>query len=561
MAESGLASIPEIEEPLEAEVESDIPYPEAPVPSFSIGGFLGKLVNVVLRSIMGIISSLLSVLGYISWASTQAIGTVLDGPKNLWKKNSGALVSLVVLALAIYVLRQGGTTVPWIAPPKPADYTPPETPAVDISELSARLQTVERALYESNADSRHSQRRIENDLTKSVSDFSDKLSALDRRLTADSSKISEVDIRNQMTTNGINTLKRSVEDLQRKIQDGALSGQKNGKEEVLKELEGLKVQWREADERFGILEGEVKEALELGRSVSKPETGNAPSWWNKISGKPLSAVTIKSTDGQDLTEMIHELIGSITSNWSKDTLARPDFALNSVGAQIIPSLTSATYSVSPDSVVGKAIGFVTGSGYATGRSPINAIHPQSYAGRCWPFPGSEGQLGVKLARRAYISDITIDHVAKEVAFDLRSTPRQIEVWGLVEGQENPAKVAGWLADRRRRRTDAFESGLAMDPKDEEWEAPKLLPKDAQYIRIAKFLYDVHSTRNIQTFPVDSEVRALGVDFGVVVLVVKSNWGRPEYTCLYRFRVHGEMVEEIPPLYESLSEEQTADPSP
>ena len=565
MAEGGLASIPEIEEPLETDVDPDVPHPIKSTPSFSIGGFLGKLVNVILRSIMGIISSIFSVLAYISWVSTQALGAVLDGPRNLWKSNSGALVSIVVLILAVYVLRQGGITVSWITPSKPIDYTPPGTPAADVSELSSRLQALERALYEFGGDSRHSQRRIENDLTKSVSDFLDKLSALDKRLTADVSKINEAESQNHQTANkGITAIKKSVEDLQKKIQDGTLPGQKSGKDDggskeleklLEKQREELKAKWRVFEERIGTVEGDVKEALELGKSVSKAGTGNAPAWWNKVASKPLSTLTIKSTDGQDVTALIHQMVDSVTSNWSKDVLARPDFALHSAGAQIIPSLTSTTYSISPEGVVGKAFGFVTGSGYASGLSPINALHPYNYAGRCWPFKGSEGQLGVKLARRTYISDVTIDHVAREVAFDLRSTPRQMEVWGLVEGQDNLAKVAGWLADRQRRRSDAVESGNVMDPKDEEWEIPKHLPKDAQYIPVAKFLYDVHSTRNIQTFPVDSEVRALGVDFGVVVLLVKNNWGRPEYTCLYRFRVHGDMVGEIPPLYEPPSDEQ------
>lgn len=567
MAEDGLASIPEIEEPLETEVESDVPRPATSASSFSIGGLLGKAVNLVLRSVMGIVSSVLSVLGYISWASTQALGTVLDGPKSLWKNNSGTLVSLAVLALAVYVLRNSSITPSWTTPSKPADYTPPETPAADISELAARLQTVERALYESNADSQHSQRRI-NDLTKSVSDSFEKLSGLDRRLTADVSKISEVDSQKyQMVNKGISAIKKTVEDLQRKIQDESLPGQKGGKGDVTskeleklleKQREDLKAQWSVFEERIGTLEGGVKEALELNKPIGKPGAGNAPGWWNKVTGKPSSAVTIKSTDGQDVTALIHDIVDSITSNWSKDNLARPDFALHPAGAQVIPSLTSTTYNISPDTIVGKAVGFVTGIGYATGLSPINALHPQSYAGHCWPFQGSEGQLGVKLARRAYISDITIDHVAKELGFDLRSTPRQMEVWGLVEGQDNLAKATRWLTDRQRRRFDALESGLPMDPKDEEWEVPKPLPKDAKYIRIAKFLYDAHSTKNIQTFPVDPEVRALGVDFGVVVLVVKNNWGMPEFTCLYRFRVHGEMFGEIPPLYEPPSEEQTSE---
>jgi SUN domain-containing protein 1/2 len=563
MAESGLASIPEIEEPLETDLDPDVPLSKSSGSSFSIGGFLGKLVNVILRSIMNIVSSIFSALGYISWASTQALGIALEGPKNLWKNNSGALVSLVVLALAVYALRQGGTTIPWIAPSRPAEYTPPESPAADVSELSTRLQAVERAMYELGADSRHSHRRIENDLTKTASDFLDKLSALDKRLTADVSKINEADGKDRQTTNsGIAALKKSIEELQKKIQDGSLPGQKGDEsskelEKLLeKQREALKAEWKVIEERVGTVEGDVKEALELGKSIPKTGAGNAPAWWNKITGKPLSEVTIKSTDGQDVTALIRQMVDSATSNWSKDVLARPDFALHSTGAQIIPSLTSATYSISPEGAFGKAVGFVTGSGHATGLSPINALHPQNYAGRCWPFKGSEGQLGVKLALRTYISDITIDHVAKEVAFDLRSTPRQMEVWGLVEGQDNLAKVAGWLADRQRRRSDAVEFGNAMDPKDEEWEVPEHLPKDAQYIRVANFLFDVHSTKNIQTFPVDSEVRALGVDFGVVVLVIKNNWGRSEYTCLYRFRVHGDMVGEIPPLYEPPSEEQT-----
>ena len=570
MAENGLASIPEIEEPLETDVEPDVPHPKPFVSSFSIGGFLGKLVNVILRSIMGTVSSAFSVLGYISWASTQVLGTVLDGPKNLWKSNSGTLISLMVLAFAVYILRQGGAAVSWTAPAKPADYTPPETPAVDVSELSTRLQALERALYEFGTDSRHSQRRVENDLTKSVSDFLDKLSALDKRLTADVSKIHEADSQNRQTTNkGITAIKKSVEDLQKKIQDGTLPGQKSGKDDgsskeleklLEKQGEDLKAKWKALEERIGTVEGDVKEALELGKSVSKTDAGNTPAWWNKISSKPLSTVTIKSTDGQDVTALIHQMVDSITSKWSKDVLARPDFALHSGGAQVIPALTSATYSISPEGVVGKAVGFVTGSGYASGLSPINALYPHNYAGRCWPFKGSEGQLGVKLADRVHISDITIDHVAKEVAFDLRSTPRQMEVWGLVEGQDNLAKVASWLADRQRRRSDAVESGYPMDPKDEEWEVPKHLPKDVQYIRIAKFLYDAHSTRNIQTFPVDSEVRALNVDFGVVVLVVKNNWGRPEYTCLYRFRVHGDTARENLPLYEPPPEEQASEQS-
>jgi len=35
------------------------------------------------------------------------------------------------------------------------------------------------------------------------------------------------------------------------------------------------------------------------------------------------------------------------------------------------------------------------------------------------------------------------------------------------------------------------------------------------------------------------VKDLELDFGVVALVIKNNWGKDSYTCLYRFRVHGQ----------------------
>ena len=68
---------------------------------------------------------------------------------------------------------------------------------------------------------------------------------------------------------------------------------------------------------------------------------------------------------------------------------------------------------------------------------------------------------------------------------------------------------------------------------------------APYIRLASFTYDIHAPKHVQTFPIREEVAGLGVDFGVVVLRVKSNWGRDEFTCLYRFRVHGQRLVPVP----------------
>ncbi|KAJ3510976.1 hypothetical protein NLJ89_g4374 [Agrocybe chaxingu] len=121
-------------------------------------------------------------------------------------------------------------------------------------------------------------------------------------------------------------------------------------------------------------------------------------------------------------------------------------------------------------------------------------------------------------------------------------PREMEVWGMVEGKDNIGRLKAWKDERAARKemgqVDEYES-VAY---------PKTLPKHPEYIRLANFTYDIHAPQYMQTFPVDPEVKALGIDFGIVALRVLNNWGRDEYTCLYRFRVHGQRIGEIPEPY-------------
>ncbi|KIY50691.1 hypothetical protein FISHEDRAFT_15999, partial [Fistulina hepatica ATCC 64428] len=120
---------------------------------------------------------------------------------------------------------------------------------------------------------------------------------------------------------------------------------------------------------------------------------------------------------------------------------KPDYALATGGARVIPSLTSKTYTISPKSPFFRALGFFTGgNGYAEGRPPVTALHYDSHSGMCWPFDGSHGQLGVVLARPVRVHEITIDHLAREVAFDRSSAPREMEVWALAEGASNREKL-------------------------------------------------------------------------------------------------------------------------
>lgn len=107
---------------------------------------------------------------------------------------------------------------------------------------------------------------------------------------------------------------------------------------------------------------------------------------------------------------------------------------------------------------------------------------------------------------------------------------------MVDGEENVAKVKNW----REATTKEARRERAGDGDGDSTIGQSMgLADPLQYLRIATFSYDLYTTHNIQTFPVDEEISRLGIDFGIVILRIKSNWGREEYTCLYRFRVHGQ----------------------
>lgn len=419
-------------------------------------------------------------------------------------------------------------------------YTAPDAPAADIAELSARLQRIENALSGISLDADRGRMRVEND-AKSQLELIGRLGALEDKVVMESRKALEAGIQHRNAAKeGLQVVRHEMEVLQAQVQQQ----QHHEKWDAVGGDEEAKAKLKALEDRVGSMEGGVKEALELGKKAGST-AGTGSAWWSKLASGSASkaGLTIKSSDGQDVSALIGHLVDSAVSMYSKDIVARPDFALHSNGAFTLPLLTSPTYELRPTTLRGQIIGSLTGKEYFIGRPPLTALHHETQNGYCWPFHGTEGQLGVSLAVPISITEVTIDHVPKEVALDMRSAPRDMELWGLVEGADNIVKVKEWTEEKARRKEEARQKGEVVEE-----EYPKTLPKWPQYIRVASFRYDIHAPNNVQTFPVLQEVRDLGVDFGVVALRVKNNWGRKEFTCLYRLRVHGQSLEEMPPPY-------------
>jgi SUN domain-containing protein 1/2 len=137
-----------------------------------------------------------------------------------------------------------------------------------------------------------------------------------------------------------------------------------------------------------------------------------------------SSITIKGSKGDDIVPLLSSLIDTAILKYSKDTLATPDYALYTAGARVVPSITSDTLVMKSANRLGK---WLAGSRDIEGRAPATALHPDNSVGSCWPFNGSRGQLGVLLSRRVVVTDVTVEHAAKELSPDVKTAPKAIEV--------------------------------------------------------------------------------------------------------------------------------------
>ena len=559
---------PDIQPGLEVILESDEPpavdgvIDTSDSRPFSIGGLLGRLVNRVARFFLGILEWIFRIISLVFLTIGRILGLTVNiffrKPTTFARSLDPQLFTyfarLAVVALVVYLawfkfhdpLAQ---LLPYRVSPRP--YHAPETPITNLDELVARLQNIESALSGLSLD--HQRARAQQDLeARAHGEVVNRIFALEARVREEAKRVSETETHLQASASqGLLDIKRQIDVLHAQLSavesvprgtDSPISpSPPTSDEEARKRLELL-------EDRLGDIEGGVKEALELSKNAVKDPAPSAQAWWSKLSSAIGSGtgLTIKSSDGTDISGLISHLVDTaVVRSITGDIVSRADFALHSAGARLIPSLTSHTLEMRPTTLRGTVLSWVTGHGREMGRSPITALHQDIHSGLCWPMIGDFGQLGVALSFPAHITDITIDHVAKEVAFDLRTAPRDMEVWGLLEGEENLEKVVAFRAERAAQHAEAVrvaeESGSPLPEELDEDDYPPTLPANQPFIRLATFTYDIDAPSNIQTFPVRQEIQDLGVDFGIVALVIKNNWGKKEYTCLYRFRVHGERL--------------------
>lgn len=188
-------------------------------------------------------------------------------------------------------------------------------------------------------------------------------------------------------------------------------------------------------------------------------------------------------------EQAHIIVNNALKLYSQDKIGMVDYALESGGGSILSTRCSETYETKTAlmSLFGIPLWYFS-------QSPRVVIQPDMYPGNCWAFKGSQGYLVVRLSMQIYPTAFTLEHIPKTLSptGNITSAPKEFAVFGLEDEYQEEGKLLG------------------------------------------QYMYNQDGDP-LQTFQVTEENE---IAFQIVELRILSNWGHTEYTCLYRFRVHG-----------------------
>ncbi|XP_061158537.1 SUN domain-containing protein 1 isoform X2 [Syngnathus typhle] len=231
----------------------------------------------------------------------------------------------------------------------------------------------------------------------------------------------------------------------------------------------------------------VSRQLQLSRveTLSKAESKAA-----SIAGAATLSVQNAASTECLSEEQVKLIAQNVLKLYSQDKTGLVDYALESGGGSILSTRCSETHETKTAlmSLFGVPLWYFS-------QSPRVVIQPDMYPGNCWAFKGSQGYLVIRLSMRIRPTSFCLEHIPKALSptGNISSAPRNFTVFGLDDEYQEEGELLGHYTYQ--------EDG-----------------------------------ESLQIFPVKEPTEKT---FQVMEVQVMSNWGHPDYTCLYRFRVHGE----------------------
>lgn len=215
--------------------------------------------------------------------------------------------------------------------------------------------------------------------------------------------------------------------------------------------------------------------------VKKSTTGSMGTW---------------STNGNGvvgLTKLqVRTIVDEALAKYDADKTGLVDYALESSGGSIESTRCTENYQAKTATLSLLGIPF-----WYPSNTPRTVIQPGVHPGECWAFTGSQGFLVIRLSGLVQITAFSLEHIPRALSpyGRIDSAPKDFSVWGLKEIQ------------------------------------------DIEPVLLGKYSYRQNGT-SLQNFSIQrTDVGPLDL----VELRIESNHGNMEYTCLYRFRVHGVLV--------------------
>jgi len=198
----------------------------------------------------------------------------------------------------------------------------------------------------------------------------------------------------------------------------------------------------------------------------------------------------------DVRKHARDIVVEEIEKHAADGIGRLDYAVASGGGRVMKHSKAYNYKF-----------FGIGNGFWNGGIHANAhkmLEPSfGEPGQCFPLQGSSGFVDVKLRTMIIPDAITLEHVAKSVAYDRSSAPKDCHIYGLIKQHSNDGSL------------------------------DKTIEKA---ILLKEFSYDLEKYNNAQTFNIEAFVSPVAVN--AVRFNFSSNHGSPSHTCIYRLRVHG-----------------------
>mmetsp|Transcript_11090 Transcript_11090/g.34011 ORF Transcript_11090/g.34011 Transcript_11090/m.34011 type:complete len:492 (+) Transcript_11090:107-1582(+) len=194
---------------------------------------------------------------------------------------------------------------------------------------------------------------------------------------------------------------------------------------------------------------------------------------------------------------IEDVVKDAAEILASDRGLGPDYALTSAGAKVLSAQPSSFTQVKDYLLERGAylFGRRTDTLSAYPNSAAVALSRGNFPGECWAFSGGRGNLSIQLARPVSVHAVAIDHAAASTVPTVSSAPKDFRV-------------------------------TAYD-------------RDGAETLLGEFTYNNQAVTQLQMFTIPEPKFTHAVR-----LEILSNHGG-EYTCLYRFRVHGPESDQSP----------------